>query len=126
MIDQSEGVAGEDVLGIESGVVRLGAVAVGAVVRHDHAQALSRDRLGMAEADPVGEGVRDQAVEQDDGSSVRLAHLVPGDLLPVWGSEMMDRRVSNHNRHPELVSGSMVPPGAASNRLARAPGRHGC
>ena len=41
------------------------AFAMGAQVRHDHPEAGIRQQLSVTEFDPVGFGVREQAVEQD-------------------------------------------------------------
>ena len=85
--DQGEAVVGQYVGRIESGIVRLAAFAMRAQVRHDQAEAAACDLGGMAEADPVGAGVGEQAVQQHDRRP--LAQFVPGKLRPVRRREMV-------------------------------------
>jgi len=60
---------------------------VAAQVRHDDSKAVFRDLRGMAEADPVGVGVREQAVEQQHRPAI--ASSCHRQLDPVRRGESM-------------------------------------
>ena len=83
LADQFLKVPDQHVRWIIGGIVRLAAFPVGAQVGHDHAEALARDAVGMAELDPVHLRVGEEPVEQDDRPA--LAHLVIGELDAVGG-----------------------------------------
>ena len=75
MRDQRKAVAHQHVGRIGGGIVRLGAVAVRAQIRHDDAETRLGNPRGMAIFDPVDRRVGEIAVDQDDRAS--LPDLAP-------------------------------------------------
>ena len=76
--DEFADIASEYALRIIFGAMRLATEAVGAVVGHDHPEALASNAVRRPELDPVHVGVGEQAMKQDDGPP--LAQLMVGQL----------------------------------------------
>ncbi len=97
MFDQREAVVGEHVGRIRRGVVRLGAVAVGAQVRHDHAIALRGELFGVAVAQPVDLRGGEIAVDEDQRPAV--AEFAVGELQAVAAVKMLNGKVDRGIAH---------------------------
>ncbi|GAA3271722.1 hypothetical protein GCM10020258_47150 [Sphingomonas yabuuchiae] len=100
MLDQRMAVAGQRVLRIGGGVMRLAALPMRAQVGHDDPVALGRDGGGVAVADPVGIGVGEIAVDQHHGPPLPISRQAIG--VP---SKLSKKRVSGAVSAKGSVSG---------------------